>query len=137
MRTVRPVPADFTIIIRYPKPGGDVVHGRGITIYRPEGDKETLITTCGALSTHADAHGILWAEAELWADEEGNPIFDGQPVMNNTQIITKIFNCHVKEIRSESSFTAGYRDAYEYITGRTAPPRLPLSRAKAKALIKK
>lgn len=134
MKTVRPVPADFTIIIEYPSSGANVVNGRGINVYLAEDDEEKQITTCGALSVHADAAGIAWAEAELWADENDQPIFSGQPYIEGQQIKTKIFNCNVQEIRSARSFTLGYNYAYQYLTGKLPPPRPPLRMRNRKAV---
>ena len=122
MRTVRPIPADFTIAIRYPTNASKVVHGRGVKVYLCDGDdNRTLITTCGALSVHAEATGIVWAEAELFCTEDGKPIFTGNGVVHGAQLLTKVFSCHVIEIQSETSYTTGFREAYEYTTGKPTP----------------
>ncbi len=138
MRTIRPK-CQFAVVLEFPVAPSKVVVGRDVGIYLASNQRETAgqpgiqITTCGAFQLHVAGEGIAWVELELYADDKGNPLFDGNPMFNNVGIITKVFAADVTEIRSAPSYNRGYKDAHAHLNARVNTNDMAQSRKKSRS----
>jgi hypothetical protein len=57
------------------------------------------ITTCTNLTVRADMGGPVTADLTLFADDDGNPIYDGNPHVREGKVITETFSFVVSEMR--------------------------------------
>jgi hypothetical protein len=58
-----------------------------------------LITTCSDLTVHADAGALVTADLTLFAGEDGEPLFEGMPVLDGKEIRTGVFPFVVSQMR--------------------------------------
>jgi hypothetical protein len=97
-------PQDFdgTIIITWPQPQSGSLHGWAITITDPV-TGEPVNTVMGLTAVlHASAESIVWAECEMLADKDGNPLSSGLPSANGPvpgEVMKGIFRYLVTEMR--------------------------------------
>ena len=124
IKTVRPDVYAFSVVIEFPSAPSGVIGGREVRIWRTDVTPEVEIESCESLAIHMDAEGVAWAEARMWADPDGNPLFDGKPMVKDNQIITAVFSVHVAKILSKPSYNKGYEEGYVQLYGK------PLSAAK-------
>lgn len=79
-----PEPFRGVVVIEWPAPCGVPPHsaliGRACTVTDAVTGKP--ITTCSAIRVRADVNEIVTAELILFADANGNPVLDGQPVLD-------------------------------------------------------
>jgi hypothetical protein len=110
MREFMPEKFDFDIVIEFPdKPTALPVYSVPTKIMLAETGEQ--ITTIGAVTIHmARIQGnLVWAEVEMLADEQGKPVFTGNPYLDrNSTIITEVFNVRISEILSGASYREGY-----------------------------
>lgn len=106
IKTIAPFPLDMEVIVEWPPSYYTTMAAKFVIVYRKEDGER--IKTINAITVHADVASIVWAEIEMWADEDGKPIFDGTPAYKDNIIITKVFTAYVNQMLSETS----YRDAY-------------------------
>ena len=70
------------VVIEWPAPTGGSVYacmlGRGVKVTDAATGKP--ITTCSDLTVHADPGAIVTADLTLFADADGEPVLDGDPV---------------------------------------------------------
>jgi hypothetical protein len=108
IKIIRPDDWHFPVIIEWPEGYTTPMAGHSITIY--EGDSGDMITTISAMNIHCDANGSIWAELEMFADEEGKPILTGEPVSRNNEIILGVFNAYVVQMLSKLSAKVSYNN---------------------------
>jgi hypothetical protein len=58
-----------------------------------------LITTCLGVTVRADPQRLVTADLEMLADENGNPLLEGDPVLDCGEIRTGVFPFAVSEMR--------------------------------------
>jgi hypothetical protein len=97
-----------TVIIEWPapaRPGTGVLPGWKVAIYdasAPDAAESKLITTVMRVAVHASAQTIIEADVTMFADEDGNPVLDGAPVVKDGDIVTATFPFLVAEMRIAS-----------------------------------
>jgi hypothetical protein len=59
------------------------------------------ITTVSGMDVviHADAQTAVTADLAMFADEDGNPVPDGKPVLRDGEVLTGTFRATVAEMR--------------------------------------
>ena len=124
IKTVRPETYHLSVVVEFPTAKTGVIAAHDIRMWRVDAEGETEIRSCEALTLHMDAESIVWGEALLWADLEGQPILDGKPAIKDNQIVTGVFNLHITKILSKPSYNKGYEEGYVQMHGR------PLTAAK-------
>lgn len=94
------------LIIEWPAPRVaspyNAMPGWGVTITDAVSGK--VITTCtdADIVIHAGATGLVTADLNLFADEDGEPIFDGRPVPEGDGFRAGVFPFLVGEMRVRS-----------------------------------
>jgi len=89
------------VSIEWPAPSGGSVYacllGRGVKVADAVTGK--AITTCSDITIHADAGALVTADLTLFADKDGEPLLDGNPVLGGDGIRTGAFPFVVAEMR--------------------------------------
>lgn len=107
-RTIPPNPLDLIIGIQWAteQAAGPLPITTEIT-EQPTGEKITTVSAMAIYVAH-DEH-IVWAELDMYADENGKPILTGKPVVRGDgTIIRRIFTAHILKMRSVSSYREGH-----------------------------
>lgn len=100
--TDRPEQFEGVIIIGWPRPSGYAVQdldGWKVTVRLRGGAQVTTVTS---MTIHAGAQDAVWAELEMFAGEDGRPLFTGDPVTApgpDGEILTGVFPFLVSEMR--------------------------------------
>ena len=89
------------VVIEWPAPTGGSVYacmlGWGVKVTDAATGK--LITTCSHVAVHADAGALVTADLTLFADEDGEPVLEGEPVLRDGEALTGAFPFVVSEMR--------------------------------------
>lgn len=91
------------IVIEWPEPIGpgpySALNGRLVAITDAVTGKP--VTTCTRMMVRADVQEIVTADLALYADADGNPVLDGEPVLDPTgrEVLTGTFPFAVAEMR--------------------------------------
>jgi hypothetical protein len=93
------VPDKFagTIVIEWPQPASGALHGYKLKISTEDGRP---VLTVMNLAVHSAADSLVWAEMMMFADRDGNPVYD-HPVYQHDggELITGTFPFRVAEMR--------------------------------------
>ena len=92
-----------TVILEWPPPGPSpyaAMLGRQVQVIDAVAGKP--ITTCSAVNIRASAVGQVAADLILFADEDGNPLLEGQPVVKDGEILNGVFPFYIAEMRVRS-----------------------------------
>jgi hypothetical protein len=93
------------VIIEWPPPanrGASALRGCLAAVYNASGGDEPepkMISTVTGVTIHAPANGLVVADLTMFADEDGNPVYDGMPNIRDGEIITATFPFLVAEMR--------------------------------------
>lgn len=93
------------VIIEWPAraaQGVGLLPGWGVGIYDAltgDSPEPRQITTVTCVAIRADAREIITADLTMLADEDGNPLYDGPPVLRDREIVTGTFPFLVAEMR--------------------------------------
>lgn len=93
------------VIIEWPEPaplGVGAISARMVTVYDAftGGDPGPKpITTVSAITVRVTMDEIVTADLTMFADEHGEPILDGQPLVRDGEILTGVFPFLVSEMR--------------------------------------
>jgi hypothetical protein len=88
------------VIIEWPPPRNGILASWGCAIYDAETGK--LVTTASKVMVTADVQDLITCNLVMFADEDGNPVFDGKPRFRDDRIITGTFPFIVAEMRVRS-----------------------------------
>lgn len=103
-------PAQYrgAVILEWPKPapaGVGALIGRLTAVYDPFTDSEPgpkPITTVTGITVRVTMDEIVTADLTMFADEDGNPLYDGMPCIRDGEVITGTFPFIVTEMRVRS-----------------------------------
>jgi hypothetical protein len=90
------------VIIEWPAPHGDPrmpMIGTLVAVYDAATGEPVTTVSSADITVHADAGSLVTANLVLLADEEGDPILDGPPVVANGHILTGVFPYLVTAMR--------------------------------------
>jgi hypothetical protein len=96
------------VILEWPKPapnGVGALIGNLVTVYDPFTGAEPgpkLITTVSEISLRVTMGEFVTADLTMFADADGNPVYDGKPHIRDGEIVTGTFPFIVSEMRVRS-----------------------------------
>jgi len=88
------------VIIEWPPPRNGILASWGCAIYDAETGKP--VTTASKITVTADVQDLITCELVMFADEDGNPVYDGKPRFRDDRIITGTFPFIAAEMRVRS-----------------------------------
>lgn len=94
---------DGQIVIEWPEPQGDMLRGWATAISDAETGEPIL--TVSKMAVRFDAEGIVWAEAEVLADPDGNMLTGKELEIHANPdggVLTGVFRFQVTEMRAAS-----------------------------------
>lgn len=96
-----PEPFRGVIIIEWPAPFGASPYSALSGWHCAVTDAVTgkPVTTCSRITVRADVNEIVTADLTLFADADGNPVLDGDPVPGDGEILTGTFTYAVAGMR--------------------------------------
>ena len=71
------------VVITWPQPQGTALHGWAVTITDAVTGQPVRTVTSMDVHLHAAAEDVIWAECEIFADTDGAPILDGEPIVEH------------------------------------------------------
>lgn len=88
------------VVITWPQPQGTALHGWAVTITDAATGQPVRTVTSMEVHLHAAAEDVIWAECEIFADTDGAPILDGEPIVDTEGApLTATFPFLVTEMR--------------------------------------
>lgn len=89
------------VAIEWPAPVGGSIYacmiGQGVRVTDAATGKR--IATCLNVTVHADPGALVTADLTMFADEDGEPVLEGEPVLGDGEILTGTFPFVVSEMR--------------------------------------
>jgi hypothetical protein len=102
---VQPDPSTFAgdLVIEFPHAGKDgVLAGWQVTLTEGETGERVVTATGLTVHLHAGAETAVWADVTMFADVDGRPVFTGEPVIVDGDVVLGTFPFWVAEIRVQS-----------------------------------